>query len=414
MCLQGLSEYHVELVTFTPEHRRSVRIVDSVVQMFHGLFQSEAGTDGFDVIDLVCKSNIEKEQKNRVGKFHTDGKMSYSGFKVVVLRKGSSIVSAATFRCHGPYFAEVPFVATKQGYRREGNCRLLMQSLEYLLIKLGVNMVLLYSVPETLGIWENKMGFQEADLSIFQGVQQQLVSPEGTTPLFKTLVSENHTNKFNFSSSSIRTYVHGHIHAVKGKKATGKLKTKNVTIKHRQLKFIQNSCFKKETELESEKSGNTALGSWHSRNECWNQNILKTQDEKNSCRESADQQNAADLTVKFQNDRLIKLKRIHQSVYEHCVCAKTEALGTIQPHSHIWSGLRRKRRKNLFRNSSVKRRVESIEGCDQDTKIFKLFHIANNRCHTAIKYSSRDFEEGTDDNFSSLEAFHAWFDGMHV
>jgi hypothetical protein len=49
------------------------------------------------------------------------------GFRVLVLRQGPTIVSAATIRFFGAKFAELPFVATRDGYRRAGNCKRLMR-----------------------------------------------------------------------------------------------------------------------------------------------------------------------------------------------------------------------------------------------------------------------------------------------
>ena len=48
-------------------------------------------------------------------------------FRVLVLRQGATIVTAATIRFFGIKFAEMPFVATKEGYRRSGNCKRLMR-----------------------------------------------------------------------------------------------------------------------------------------------------------------------------------------------------------------------------------------------------------------------------------------------
>lgn len=48
-------------------------------------------------------------------------------FRVLVLRKGPVVVTVATLRLFGTRLAEMPFVATKDGYRREGNCKRLMQ-----------------------------------------------------------------------------------------------------------------------------------------------------------------------------------------------------------------------------------------------------------------------------------------------
>lgn len=48
-------------------------------------------------------------------------------FRVVVLRKGGTVVSAATLRVFGTKFAELPFITTRKGYRREGHCALLVE-----------------------------------------------------------------------------------------------------------------------------------------------------------------------------------------------------------------------------------------------------------------------------------------------
>jgi hypothetical protein len=49
-------------------------------------------------------------------------------FRILLLRKRGIVVSAATVRAFGTLFGEVPFVATREGYRREGHCRRLMQA----------------------------------------------------------------------------------------------------------------------------------------------------------------------------------------------------------------------------------------------------------------------------------------------
>ena len=46
---------------------------------------------------------------------------------MLLLRKQGQVVGAATLRVFGQRFCEVPFVATREGYRREGNCRRLMR-----------------------------------------------------------------------------------------------------------------------------------------------------------------------------------------------------------------------------------------------------------------------------------------------
>jgi hypothetical protein len=45
---------------------------------------------------------------------------------VLVLRKAATVISAAALRVFGASFAELPYVATLEGYRRAGHCRQLM------------------------------------------------------------------------------------------------------------------------------------------------------------------------------------------------------------------------------------------------------------------------------------------------
>jgi hypothetical protein len=52
--------------------------------------------------------------------------LDYSAFRLFVLRKGGQVISVATLRVFGTLFAEIPFVATKEAYRREGYCRRLI------------------------------------------------------------------------------------------------------------------------------------------------------------------------------------------------------------------------------------------------------------------------------------------------
>ena len=85
-----------------------------------------------------------------------------ANFRVLVLRKGGAVVAAAAVRAHGSLLAEVPYVATRQDYRREGNCRRLMRALEGLLHGVGVRWVALPAVEATAGMWTRSFGFAAA------------------------------------------------------------------------------------------------------------------------------------------------------------------------------------------------------------------------------------------------------------
>ena len=144
--------------------------------------------NGRDLIDMICKGfespdfSDEEEQYNyseqplplecMPSSLHSGPHtmllhavilvLCIGGFRVAVLRKGSVCVSAATIRCaepeqahslwpcqlqpsshgnqccagrvFGTNFAEMPFVATRDGYRREGNMRRLVQVVSHHLL----------------------------------------------------------------------------------------------------------------------------------------------------------------------------------------------------------------------------------------------------------------------------------------
>jgi len=81
---------------------------------------------------------------------------------VFVLRKGGSIVAAAAVRVHGSLFAEIPYVATRQGYRRDGNCRRVLHALEAMLLDIGVKWMVVPAVESTLPMWMGSFGFNPA------------------------------------------------------------------------------------------------------------------------------------------------------------------------------------------------------------------------------------------------------------
>ncbi|KAL6758250.1 hypothetical protein V8C86DRAFT_3025593 [Haematococcus lacustris] len=59
----------------------------------------------------------------------------------------------------GPHFAEMPFIATREGYRREGHCRRMVRAVEELLGALGVRLLVLPSIKSVLKMWTQKFGF---------------------------------------------------------------------------------------------------------------------------------------------------------------------------------------------------------------------------------------------------------------
>ncbi|KAL1372190.1 hypothetical protein AAHE18_01G186000 [Arachis hypogaea] len=86
-------------------------------------------------------------------------RMNFTGFYTVILERNDEVISVANTRIYGQKVAEVPLVATSEQYRKQGMCRILMDQLEKLLDKLGVERLLLPAAPYLVETWTNSFGF---------------------------------------------------------------------------------------------------------------------------------------------------------------------------------------------------------------------------------------------------------------
>ncbi|XP_025628885.1 increased DNA methylation 1-like [Arachis hypogaea] len=86
-------------------------------------------------------------------------RMNFTGFYTVILERNDEVISVANTRIYGQKLAEVPLVATRDQYRNRGMCRILMDQLEKLLVKLGVERLLLPAAPYLVETWTNSFGF---------------------------------------------------------------------------------------------------------------------------------------------------------------------------------------------------------------------------------------------------------------
>ncbi|XP_038896680.1 increased DNA methylation 1-like [Benincasa hispida] len=88
-------------------------------------------------------------------------RLNFEGFYTVVLERKHTVITVATVRVYGDEVAEIPLVATRLKYRRQGMCRRLMNELEHQLIELGVKRLTLPAVPEALSTWTTGFGFSQ-------------------------------------------------------------------------------------------------------------------------------------------------------------------------------------------------------------------------------------------------------------
>ena len=126
--------------------------------MFHSTFGPSQYSDGSDLVELVCKGANHTIPDADADEQPPD----CSNFLNFILRKGGNIVAAAVIRAHGTLLAEVPFVVTREGYRREGNCRRLLSALDKMLNDFGVQWLVLPALEVTVPIWKGALGFEDA------------------------------------------------------------------------------------------------------------------------------------------------------------------------------------------------------------------------------------------------------------
>ncbi|XP_020211594.1 increased DNA methylation 1 [Cajanus cajan] len=93
-------------------------------------------------------------------------RLNCHGFYTVVLEKNEEVISVATIRVFGKRVAEIPFVATRMQFRRQGMCGIMMNEIEKQLTLLGVEEIVLPSAQEAIDTWTKTFGFARMTLSV--------------------------------------------------------------------------------------------------------------------------------------------------------------------------------------------------------------------------------------------------------